>query len=80
MPWDTVNLAWAELAIFANGLWSYFVEGGHDRESFIDVVNHVTGRQVALGWIGKPRESLKLTSSTETATRSLEAFGPRQMF
>ncbi len=53
MPWDTVNLAWAELAIIANGLWLYIVDGGHDREAFIDVINHVTGKQVAFGWIGK---------------------------
>ena len=54
MPWATVNLAWAELAIIVDGLWLYIVDGGHDREAFIDVLNHVTGQQVAFGWIGKP--------------------------
>lgn len=55
MPWVTVNLAWAEIAIFVDGLWEYIVDGRHDREAFIDIINHVTGTQVALAWIGKPQ-------------------------
>ena len=54
MPWDTVNLAWAEVAIVVEGLRLYIVDGRHDRETFIDVINHARVRQVALGWIGKP--------------------------
>lgn len=78
MPWDTVNLAWAQLAIFVEGLWYYIVDGGHDREAFIDIINHVTGRQVALGWIGKPPVPLEPTSSTGSAKRGLEAPAYRQ--
>ena len=73
MPWDTVNLAWAELAIFTDGLWEYIVDGTHDREAFIDIINHVTRTQVALGWIGKPRASppsTSLTSLTGAARRA----------
>ena len=53
MPWDSVNLAWAELAIIVEGLWLYFVDARHDRETFISVINTVARRQIALGWIGK---------------------------
>lgn len=60
MPWNTDSLAWAELAVIVHGLLLYIVDGRHDRETFFDAVNHVTGRQVAFGRIGKP------TSSTET--------------
>lgn len=79
MPWDTVNLAWAVLAIIVDGLWLYIVGGGHNREAFIDVINHVTGRQVALGWIGKPPRPLEPTSSTGAVRRSLEAHTSRQI-
>lgn len=79
MPWDTVNLAWAQLAIILDGLWLYIVDGGHDREAFIDVINHVTGRQVALGWIGKPHRPLEPTSSTGAVRRGLEALASRQV-
>ena len=77
MPWDIVNLAWAELAIIVDGLWLYVVDGGHDREAFIDVINHVTGRQVALGWIGKSHRPLELTSSTVNVRRRLERLPSR---
>lgn len=60
MPWSTENLAWAQLAVILNGLWLYFVDGRHDREAFIDVVDNVTRRQIALGWIGKPQRPLEL--------------------
>lgn len=70
MPWITDNLAWAELAIIVHGLWLYVVVGGHDREAFVDVFDHVTGSQVALGWIGKPSRSLKATSFTGAARRA----------
>lgn len=73
MPWDTINLAWAELAIFVDGLWGYIVDGKHDRECFIDVINHVSERQVALGWIGKPHVPSLSTSLTGAARRGLEA-------
>ena len=59
MPWETINLAWAELAIIVEGLRLYIVDERHDRETFIDVINHVIGRQVALGWIGKPHMPLQ---------------------
>ena len=78
MPWDTVNLAWAQLAIIVDGLWLYIVDGGHDRESFIDVLNHGTGMQVALGWIGKPHMPLESTSSTGAARKGREARAYRQ--
>lgn len=73
MPWETVNLAWAQLSIIVDGLWLYIMDRGHDREAFIDVLNHVTGIQVALGWIGKPNRPLEPTSSTEAARRGPEA-------
>lgn len=73
MPWVTVNLSWAELAIFVDGLCEYIVGGKHDRESFIDVLNHVTDTQVALGFIGKPRVPSLSTSLTGAARRSMEA-------
>ena len=71
MPWDTVNLAWAELAVFVNGLWLYMVDGRHSDEAIIQVINHSTGRQVALGWIGKPQRFPKPTLLTAAARRSL---------
>ena len=70
MPWATVNLAWAELAIFVDGLWEYIVDGRNDREAFIDIINHVTATQVALGWIGKPRAPPLSTSLTGAARRA----------
>ena len=69
MPWNTVNLAWAELAATVEGLMLYIVDGRHDRETFIDVINHVTGRQVALGWIGKSDNPLEHMTSTGAASR-----------
>ena len=54
MPWATINLAWAELSIIVEGLWLYFIVGKHDRETFINVINHVKAQQIAFGWIGKP--------------------------
>lgn len=78
MPWDTVNLAWAELAIIVDGLWLYVVDGGNDREAFIDVINHATGKQVALGWIGKPHRHLELTS-TVNVRRGLEGLASLQI-
>lgn len=69
MPWHTVNLAWAELAIIVEGLWLYIVDGRHDRETFIDVINHVSGRQIALGWIGKLDVRLEHMSSTGAVSR-----------
>lgn len=77
MPWAAVNLAWAELAIIAEGLWLYIVNEGHDREAFIDVINHVTGRQVALGWIGKPPRPLEHSSSSGAVRRDLHALASR---
>lgn len=79
MPWVTVNLAWAELAIIVDGLWLYIVDEGHDREAFIDIFNHVTSRQVALGWIGKPLGPLEGTPLTEIARRGLETLASRRM-
>ena len=73
MPWETINLAWAELAIIVEGLRLYIVDERHDRETFIDVINHVIGRQVALGWIGKPHIPLQQTSSTGAVSKDLEA-------
>ena len=64
MPWSTENLAWAQLAVIFNGLWLYFIDGRHDREAFIDVVDDVAGRQIALGWIGKPQTPLELTPAS----------------
>ena len=64
MPWSTENLAWAQLAVILNGLWLYFIDGRHDREAFIDVVDDVAGRQIALGWIGKPPMPLELTPAS----------------
>ena len=61
MPWSTENLAWAQLAVVLKGLWLYVVDGKHDREAFIDVVDDVNGRQIAFGWIGEPQRSLELT-------------------
>lgn len=79
MPWATINLAWAELAIFVDGLWEYIVDGRHDREAFIDILNHVTGTQVALGWIGKPGAPPLSTSLTGAARRGLEALASREI-
>ena len=53
LPWHGVNLAWAELAIVVEGLWLYIVDGRHDRETFIDIINNAISAQVAYGWIGK---------------------------
>ena len=64
MPWSTENLAWAQLAIVLKGLWLYIVDGKHDREAFIDVVDDITGRQIAFGWIGEPQRSLDLSTAT----------------
>ena len=70
MPWGTVNLAWAELAIVVEGLWLYIVDDKHDRETFIDVINHVFNRQIAFGWIGKAHTPL--VSSTGAGSTGLE--------
>lgn len=80
MPWDTVNLAWAEVAIVVEGLWLYIVDGRHDRETFIDVINHARVRQVALGWIGKPHMALEHASLTGVIGRGLEVSASRQTF
>ena len=64
MPWDTDNLAWAHMAIIVRGLVIYIVDGGHNREAFIDLVNHVTGRQIAFGGIRNTQRLLEPTSST----------------
>ena len=53
LPWITLDLAWAELAIVVEGLWLYIIDDKHDRETFIDVINDVSNRQIAFGWIGK---------------------------
>ena len=79
MPWVAVNLAWAELAIFADGLWGYIVDGRHNQEAFIDIINHVTGTQVALGWIGESRVPPVSTSLTGAARRGLEALASRKI-
>ena len=65
MPWATVNLAWVELAIILDGLRFYIIDGRQDREAFIDVINHVTGTQLAFGWIGKPPRPLSLRRRLE---------------
>ena len=70
MPWSTLNLAWAELAIVVEGLWLYIIDDKHDHETFIDVINHVLNRQIAFGWIGKAR--MPLMSLTGTVSRGLE--------
>ena len=72
MPWDTVNLAWAELAIVLEGLWLYIIDEKHDREAFMDVINHVSNRQVAFGWIGKPHVPRRDMSLTGAVSRGLE--------
>ena len=58
MPWITLDLAWAELAIVVQGLWLYIIDDNHDRETFFDVINHVLNRQIAFGWIGKAHTPL----------------------
>lgn len=78
MPWDALNLAWAEVAIVVEGLRLYIVDGRHDRETFIDVINHDRVRQVALGWIGKPHTALGHASSTDAIGRGLEVPASRQ--
>lgn len=80
MPWDTVNLAWAEVAIVVEGLWLYIVDGRHDRETFVDVINHARVKQVALGWIGKPHFALEHASSTDAIGRGPEVPASRQTF
>ena len=77
MPWSTGNLAWAQLVVILNGLWLYIVDGRHDREAFIDVVDNVTGRQVAFGWIGKPHRPLELTPASGVIRRALKALSSR---
>ena len=72
MPWETVNLTWAELAVIVEGLWLYIVDGRHDRETFIDVINHISGRQIALGWIGKLDIPLEHMSSKGAVSRRYE--------
>ena len=79
MPWDTLNLAWAELAVIVEGLWLYIVDGRHDRETFIDVINNSIGRQVAFGWVGKPPRPLEHTSSTAGSRRGLVVRASRQI-
>ena len=64
MPWSTENLAWAQLAVVLKGLWLYIVDGRHDREAFIDVVDDVIGRQIAFGWIGERQSPLELTTAS----------------
>lgn len=70
MPWVTVNLAWAELAIIVHGLRLYIVDDRHDQEAFIDVVNHVTGTQIALAWIGKPHQPFQQRRRMELKERA----------
>ena len=72
MPWETVNLAWAEVAIVVEGLWLYIVDERHHRETFIDVINNVRVKQVALGWIGKPNLPLEQMPSIGAVSRALE--------
>ena len=79
MPWDTDNLAWAELAIIVEGLWMYFVGGKHHRETFIDTINRDVGRQIAFGWIGKPHRHLEHSSEIAKVRRSLKALSPGRM-
>lgn len=79
MPWDTVNLAWAEVAIVVEGLRLYIVDGRHDRETFINVINHSRVRQVALGWIGKPHMALRYASPTDAIGRGLEVPASRHI-
>ena len=76
MPWATLNLAWAELAIVVEGLWLYIVDDKHDHETFIDVINHVLNRQIAFGSIGKAH--IPLVSLTETVSRGLAVPASRQ--
>ena len=76
LPWDMVNLTWTELAVVVEGLWLYIVDGRHDRETFIDVINNVIGRQVAFGWIGKPHRPIDHTSSTAAIRRGLKIRSP----
>ena len=76
MPWDTLNLAWAELAIVVEGLWLYIIDDNHGRETFIDVINHVLNRQIAFGWIGKAHTPL--VSLTGAVSRVLEVPASRQ--
>ena len=64
MPWSTENLAWAQLAVILKGLWLYIVDGKHDREAFIDVIDDVSRRQIAFGWIGEPQRPLELTTAS----------------
>ena len=64
MPWSTENLAWAQLAVILKGLWLYIVDGRHDREAFIDVIDDVTVRQIAFGWIGKSQRPLEPTPAS----------------
>ena len=67
MPWGTLNLAWAELAIIVEGLRLYIVDDKHDRETFIDVINHVLNRQIAFGWVGEAHTPLvSLTGTVST--------------
>ena len=61
MPWETENLAWAELAVIIDGLWLYILEEEDDRETFFELINDQIRRQVAFGWIGKPHVPLQYT-------------------
>ena len=76
MPWGTLNLAWAELAIVVEGLWLYIIDDKHDHETFIDVINHVLNRQIAFGWIGKAHTPL--VSSTGGVSRGVGVPASRQ--
>ena len=71
LPWHEVNLAWAELAIIVEGLWLYIVDGKHDRETFIDIINNAIGRQVAFGWIGEAHRPIEDKLSTAVVRRGL---------
>ena len=76
LPWITLDLAWAELAIVVEGLWLYIIDDKHDRETFIDVINHVSNRQIAFGWIGKTQTPR--ISSTGAGSKGPEVPTSRQ--
>ena len=76
MPWDILNVAWAELAIVVEGLWLYIIDHRHDRETFIDVINHILNKQIAFGWIGKAHTPL--LSSTGAVSRGSGVPASRQ--
>ena len=72
LPWHGVNLAWAELAIVVEGLWLYIVDGRHDRETFVDIMNNAISAQVAYGWIGESHIPIKDNPSTAAERRVLK--------